>query len=90
MKGSDAILDGAASADVALLVVGDPFGATTHADLALRARQQGVPTRAVHNAREEEQSGWLSGATQLSMVHGFPLTSSDPIAIDHIGGRQTL
>ena len=69
MKGSDAILEGAASADVALLVVGDPFGATTHADLALRARQRGIPTRAVHNARqEEEQSAWLSGAIQLSMV----------------------
>lgn len=32
------------------LVVGDPFGATTHTDLVLRAREQGIPHRVVHNA----------------------------------------
>ncbi|PIC46033.1 hypothetical protein B9Z55_005854 [Caenorhabditis nigoni] len=40
---SDAILKGADKEDVALLVVGDPFGATTHADLVLRAKQQNIP-----------------------------------------------
>ena len=28
---------------VAFLVVGDPFGATTHSDLVLRAKELGVP-----------------------------------------------
>lgn len=28
--------------DIALLVVGDPLGATTHTDMLLRARQYGV------------------------------------------------
>ncbi len=49
-QGSDEILDRALDSDVAFLVVGDPFGATTHSDLVLRARERGVSTRAVHNA----------------------------------------
>ncbi|KAK2074239.1 hypothetical protein P8C59_008460 [Phyllachora maydis] len=47
---SDAILSAASTADVAFLVVGDPFGATTHTDLVLRARARSVPVRAVPNA----------------------------------------
>jgi len=47
---SDAILDGAKDVDVAFLVVGDPFGATTHTDLLLRARALGIPSRVIHNA----------------------------------------
>lgn len=35
---------------VAFLVVGDPFGATTHTDLVLRAREAGVPVEVIHNA----------------------------------------
>ena len=49
-QGAAEILDGADVADVAFLVVGDPFGATTHADLALRAHELGIKTKAVHNA----------------------------------------
>ena len=35
---------------VAFLVVGDPFGATTHTDLLLRAHKDGIPTQVIHNA----------------------------------------
>jgi diphthine methyl ester synthase len=35
---------------VAFLVVGDPFCATTHTDLLIRAQDAGVPTHVVHNA----------------------------------------
>lgn len=49
-QGSDSILENARTQDVALLVVGDPFGATTHTDLVLRARQNDIPTQVVHNA----------------------------------------
>lgn len=31
-------------------MVGDPFGATTHSDLLLRARSANIPTRTIHNA----------------------------------------
>ncbi|KAG7091202.1 hypothetical protein E1B28_010254 [Marasmius oreades] len=47
---SDEILHNADKEDVSLLVVGDPFGATTHTDILLRARALNVPTRVIHNA----------------------------------------
>ena len=34
---------------MAFLVVGDPFGATTHADLLIRARELGIKTKTIHN-----------------------------------------
>ncbi|KAK2739664.1 diphthine synthase [Myotisia sp. PD_48] len=47
---SDDILENADKVDVAFLVVGDPFGATTHSDLALRAYELGIETRTIPNA----------------------------------------
>ncbi|XP_046501714.1 diphthine methyl ester synthase isoform X2 [Equus quagga] len=47
---ADAILKDADISDVAFLVVGDPFGATTHSDLILRATKLGIPYRVIHNA----------------------------------------
>lgn len=47
---SDSILRGADKEDISFLVVGDPFGATTHSDLLLRARKLSIPTRVIHNA----------------------------------------
>jgi diphthine synthase len=49
----EAILAAAAAdpnKDVAFLVVGDPFGATTHADLQARAVDMGITVRTIHNA----------------------------------------
>jgi diphthine synthase len=46
----DLILKNAKTEDVAFLVVGDPFGATTHTDLVLRAIHQEIPYQVVHNA----------------------------------------
>ena len=48
--GSDNILSNAKTEDIVLLVVGDPFGATTHTDILLRAHDLGIPTDVVHNA----------------------------------------
>ncbi|CAG8606916.1 8287_t:CDS:2, partial [Ambispora gerdemannii] len=47
---SDEILAGADTVNVAFLVVGDPFGATTHTDLVLRARELNIPVTTIHNA----------------------------------------
>lgn len=47
---SDMLLEDSEKEDVAFLVVGDPFGATTHTDLVLRARQKGIDYRVIHNA----------------------------------------
>ncbi|MBD3209572.1 diphthine synthase, partial [Candidatus Woesearchaeota archaeon] len=48
--GGGNIVDEAKEQDVAFLVVGDPFGATTHTDLFLRARKKGVHIEVIHNA----------------------------------------
>ncbi|MBN2881844.1 diphthine synthase [Candidatus Woesearchaeota archaeon] len=48
-KNASLILEPALSTDIALLVVGDPFGATTHSDLFLRAHEMGVKVRVIHN-----------------------------------------
>ncbi|XP_071799508.1 diphthine methyl ester synthase-like [Asterias amurensis] len=47
---SDELFRDAKTEDIAFLVVGDPFGATTHTDLALRAKQEGIEYRVIHNA----------------------------------------
>ncbi|CAL8392309.1 unnamed protein product [Boreogadus saida] len=47
---AEEILKEADTSDVAFLVVGDPFGATTHSDLVLRAVHAGISYRVVHNA----------------------------------------
>ncbi|GMH36282.1 hypothetical protein BSKO_04150 [Bryopsis sp. KO-2023] len=47
---ADKILDKADVENVAFLVVGDPFGATTHTDLQLRAKEKGIPVQVIHNA----------------------------------------
>ena len=67
-SGADGILAGADSAsglDVAFCVVGDPFGATTHSDLQLRAREAGVEVKIVHNASVLNAVG-ACGFTTLS------------------------
>ncbi|CDJ59260.1 diphthine synthase, putative [Eimeria maxima] len=47
---AEAMIEAATTKRVACLVVGDPFCATTHADLYLRARQRGVTVKVIHNA----------------------------------------
>ena len=44
------VIEDARNEDVAFLVIGDPFGATTHSDLYLRALKLGVKVEVVHNA----------------------------------------
>uniref|UniRef100_A0A6A7G0F1 diphthine methyl ester synthase n=1 Tax=Hirondellea gigas TaxID=1518452 RepID=A0A6A7G0F1_9CRUS len=46
---SQGLADSSAT-DVALLVVGDPLGATTHTDLILRAKKNGIPVSIINNA----------------------------------------
>uniref|UniRef100_A0A1B6MH13 diphthine methyl ester synthase n=1 Tax=Graphocephala atropunctata TaxID=36148 RepID=A0A1B6MH13_9HEMI len=49
-QGSEEILKDADTKDIAFLVVGDPFSATTHSDLFLRAKQSNIPCKVIHNA----------------------------------------
>ena len=47
---SDEIMAAAAGKNVALLVIGDPWGATTHIDLMLRCKAKGIPFKVINNA----------------------------------------
>jgi diphthine synthase len=47
---ADEILDKAKEKNVAFLVIGDPFGATTHSDLFLRAVEKKIKAKVIHNA----------------------------------------
>jgi diphthine synthase len=47
---ADEILEKAKTKNVAFLVIGDPFGATTHSDIYLRAVKEGIKVRVIHNA----------------------------------------
>ncbi|XP_011687198.1 PREDICTED: diphthine synthase [Wasmannia auropunctata] len=47
---ADEILPTRDDEDVAFLVVGDPFGATTHTDLVLRAKAKDIQVKVIHNS----------------------------------------
>lgn len=47
---ADTLLENAKDKNVVFLVVGDPFGATTHTDLVIRAVEQGIQYKVIHNA----------------------------------------
>jgi diphthine synthase len=49
-QNSDDIIRNADTINVSFLVVGDPFGATTHSDLVLRAIEKGISYKIIHNA----------------------------------------
>ncbi|EKX72121.1 diphthine synthase, putative [Theileria equi strain WA] len=47
---NDKILEEAKTKKVAILVGGDPFSATTHSELYLKAIEQGIDVKVIHNA----------------------------------------
>ncbi|KYK36920.1 MAG: diphthine synthase [Theionarchaea archaeon] len=47
---SQKFLEEAKTRDVALLVIGDPLIATTHAEIVIEARKQNIKTKIIHNA----------------------------------------
>ncbi len=47
---TDALVTVARDKKVALLVIGDPFGATTHIDLMLRCKKDGIDFKIINNA----------------------------------------
>ncbi|EGG04407.1 uncharacterized protein MELLADRAFT_37443 [Melampsora larici-populina 98AG31] len=70
---SDKILEEAQVKNVSFLVVGDPFGATTHTDLLLRCKESGIGYKTFHNASILN----AIGATGLSL-YNFGQTVSVP------------
>lgn len=49
-KNFEKVLEEAIQKDIALLIAGDPFGATTHIILLIEAKKLGVPLKIIHNA----------------------------------------
>jgi len=98
-SGIERVLQEAKQGDVAFLVIGDPFGATTHTDLYVRARNAGVDVRVIHNVSVLS----AIGATGLELYRfghtvsipywqaGFEPTSFlARIAENHARGLHTL
>ncbi len=50
LKAKETVLKNAKKSNVALLVLGDVFAATTHYDLILRAKKMKIKTSVIHNA----------------------------------------
>lgn len=84
---------------VAFLVVGDPFCATTHTDLLIRAQQEGVKTHVVHNASIMNAAGacglQLYNFGQTVSIPYFrdewrPDSFYDKIKYNAAGGMHTL
>ncbi len=70
------LVDEAKTKEIAFLVVGDPFGATTHIDLFLRAKKAGIKTTVTHNASVLT----AVGATGLQL-YKFGKTTSIPFEV---------
>jgi len=90
----DRILNEATEADVAFLVVGDPFGATTHSDLVLRAYKKGVKVEIVHNASIVNAVGCtglqLYNFGQIVSIVFFTETWKPDSFYDKIKGNKSL
>ena len=73
------IIENAKTKNVAFLVAGDPLVATTHIDLFLRARKEGVKCNIIHNASIVS----AVGVTGLQ-VYKFGKTTSIPLENENI------
>jgi diphthine synthase len=96
---ADEIYGRAKNEQVALLVVGDPLCATTHVDIMLRCRNEGIKVEVVHNA--SVMNGVASCGLplyQFGYTVSIPLFEGDwrpcsfyeRIQYNHRGGMHTL
>jgi len=96
----DVLMESARECDTAFLVVGDCMSATTHVDLLLRARKQGIETRLVHGVSIFTAAPSALGlqhykfgrTTTLAYPEGeyFPTSPYDAIAENIQRGLHTL
>jgi diphthine synthase len=82
VESGDVLLDAARRSDSCLLVVGDPFSATTHIELRIRARREGIRTMVVHGASALTAVPGLLGLQHYKFGRtttlGFPLKGFAP------------
>ena len=50
LEDNDQIFENAKQNDVSLLIVGDVFSATTHSEILMRAKKEGIKVNVIHNA----------------------------------------
>ena len=73
------ILENAKTKNVAFLVVGDPFAATTHIDLFLRAKKEGIKCNIIHNTSIINAIG-ITGL----QLYKFGKTTSIPLENENV------
>jgi len=73
------LLEKAKTQNVALLIIGDVFGATTHIDIMLRAKELNIPIEIIHNASILT----AVGMTGLSL-YKFGKTTSIPFETENV------
>ena len=98
-KQSDEILTNADKEDVALLVIGDAMGATTHIDFILRAKEKNIKVQIIHNASILNAVGTVGlqlykyGKTTSIVFpeeNWLPETPYDTIKMNQSNGLHTL
>ena len=93
---SDFLLSEASQKKVALLVMGDPFAATTHSSLVLEALGRGIPVEVVHNASilsavgETGLSLYKFGRVISLVFYGLPDSVYDAVRENQKAGLHTL
>ncbi|GAM21771.1 hypothetical protein SAMD00019534_049460 [Acytostelium subglobosum LB1] len=98
-SGCEQMLEESRTQTISFLVVGDPFGATTHTDLVMRAKELKIPYQVIHNASIMNAIGctglqlYTFGQT-ISMVF-FTETSKpdswyDRVKLNRAAGLHTL
>ncbi|KAJ8311050.1 hypothetical protein KUTeg_011400 [Tegillarca granosa] len=90
---ADELLMDAENEDIVFLIVGDPFGATTHTDLVLRAVEKDIKYKVVHNASIMNAVG-CCGLQTVSIVFWTepwrPDSFYDKIKVNREKGMHTL
>ncbi len=77
-QGAEKIVDEAKSKDVAFLIIGDPFSATTHTELFRLAKEKKVSVKVIHNASVLTAIG-ITGL----QLYKFGKTTSIPFPEEH-------
>ncbi len=75
------IIKNSKTKNVAFLVIGGPFAATTHIDLYLRAKKEGIKCNVIHNASIMNAIG-ITGL----QLYKFGKTTSIPFENDNVEG----
>jgi diphthine methyl ester synthase len=96
-KRAEEIIIPAKTINVALLVIGDVFGATTHTDIYLRAKKEGVEVKVIHNASVMNAVGIVGlelykfgKTTSIPFANANIITPYDVIKDNKRKGMHTL